>query len=199
MDVTVTLGLLAVLSPLLLLIAALVRVTSRGPILFRQERIGQHGELFTMLKFRSMVVDNADDAHRTMVERELQSDCEADTSDGVFKLENDPRVTLVGRWLRRYSLDELPQLWNVVLGDMALVGPRPSLPWEVELFEPRFRDRELVRPGLTGLWQVSGRNQLSMREMLQLDLEYVHSWTVATDVAILTRTPAAVLRGDGAR
>ena len=152
-----------------------------------------------MLKFRTMAVDNADDAHREMVKNELGANAEPGTSDGLFKLENDPRVTWVGAWLRRSSLDELPQLWNIVRGDMALVGPRPSLPWEVELFEPRFRDRERVRPGLTGLWQVSGRNRLSMRDMLELDLEYVRSWSLVTDLGILIHTPAAVLRGDGAR
>lgn len=198
-DLTIAGGLLAVMSPILLAIAMLVRVTSRGPVLFRQERIGRDGQPFMMLKFRSMVVDNADTDHRAMVEKELTSDDAPDTSDGLYKLENDPRVTRVGAWLRRYSLDELPQLWNVVRGDMAVVGPRPSLRWEVELFEPGFREREQVRPGLTGLWQVSGRNRLSMREMLELDLDYVKSWTITSDLEILSRTPAAVLRGDGAR
>jgi lipopolysaccharide/colanic/teichoic acid biosynthesis glycosyltransferase len=198
-ELTLTIGVLITLGPLFLVIAALVRATSDGPILFRQERVGRDGHRFTMLKFRTMVVDNDDDAHRQMVESEFAADADPGTSDGVFKLENDPRVTWVGAWLRRSSLDELPQLWNVVRGDMALVGPRPSLPWEVDLFEPRFRDRERVRPGLTGLWQVSGRNRLSTLDMLELDLEYVRSWSLATDLSILVQTPAAVLRGDGAR
>jgi lipopolysaccharide/colanic/teichoic acid biosynthesis glycosyltransferase len=192
-------ALLVLLAPLLLLLVVAVRLSSRGPILFRQERIGHFGQPFTMLKFRSMIVDNDDRQHREMVAAELAGDDVPGTTDGIYKLESDPRITWAGQWMRRWSLDELPQLWNVVRGDMSLVGPRPSLAWEVALFEERFRQRELVRPGLTGLWQVSGRSRLSMSEMLELDLDYVYGGTIVDDLRILLGTPSAVVRGDGAR
>ncbi|MEM8922497.1 MAG: sugar transferase [Actinomycetota bacterium] len=198
LDTAVAFGLLLVLSPVLLTTAAAVKLTSRGPILFKQERIGRNGSTFEMLKFRSMIVDNSDAEHRAMNQRELLGEDVAD-EDGVHKLANDPRFTPIGSVIRRYSIDELPQLWNVVRGEMALVGPRPSLDWEVELYDTRHRRRELVRPGLTGLWQVSGRNHLSMLQMLELDVQYVESLSLMGDMRILLRTPAAVLSGGGAR
>jgi len=184
---------------MMLLIAAAVRLTSRGPALFRQERVGLRGEPFTMLKFRSMVVDNDDSAHRELCTRQLLGEEDSSAEDGVYKLEDDPRVTPVGRWLRRLSLDELPQLINVVRGDMSIVGPRPALQWEVDLYRPEHLRRLAVRPGITGLWQVSGRNRLSMLEMLDLDVRYVNEWSFWEDVRILLATPSALLRGDGAR
>lgn len=198
LDTAVASVLLLVLSPLLVVTAVAVKLTSRGPTLFKQERIGLNGNTFHMLKFRSMVVDNSDAEHRAMNRRELMGEDVAD-EDGVHKLANDPRVTPIGTVIRRYSIDELPQLWNVVRGEMSLVGPRPSLDWEVELYDTRHRRRELVRPGLTGLWQVSGRNQLSMLQMLELDVQYVESLSIIGDMRILIRTPAAVLSGGGAR
>jgi lipopolysaccharide/colanic/teichoic acid biosynthesis glycosyltransferase len=147
-----------------------------------------------------MVVDGDDSAIRALNTRELTTpDPGPGTSDGVYKPEEDPRITPLGRTLRRLSLDEIPQLWNVVRGEMSIVGPRPSLQWEVDLFEPRFVRRHDVRPGITGLWQVSGRNELSMREMLSLDLKYVDTWSLAGDIRLLLRTPWVVLHGSGAR
>jgi exopolysaccharide biosynthesis polyprenyl glycosylphosphotransferase len=179
------------LSPILLAIAVAIRVTSRGPVLFRQERIGLSGETFTMLKFRSMV-QNAD----RLVEQ-LQADRERD-NDVLFKMKNDPRVTSVGRFIRRYSLDELPQLFNVLRGDMSLVGPRPPLQREVEKYGFDMRRRFLVKPGLTGLWQVSGRSDLSWDDSVRIDVRYVENWSLAFDLMILAKTVNAVLRGSGA-
>ncbi|MGY1618345.1 sugar transferase [Geodermatophilus sp. SYSU D00691] len=179
------------LSPLLLTIAVAVKTSSRGPVLFRQERIGQCGETFTMLKFRSMV-PNADH----LVER-LTADQDR-KNDVLFKMRNDPRVTRVGRFLRRYSLDELPQLFNVLRGDMSLVGPRPPLAREVAKYGIDMRRRFLVKPGLTGLWQVSGRSDLSWDDSVRVDVRYVENWSLAFDLMILCKTVKAVLRGSGA-
>jgi exopolysaccharide biosynthesis polyprenyl glycosylphosphotransferase len=178
------------LAPALLAIALAIQTTSRGPVLFRQERIGQCGESFTMLKFRSMVQD----ADRMVEQLAARSD-----GNGVlFKMREDPRVTRVGRILRRYSLDELPQLINVLRGDMSLVGPRPPLAKEVESYGEDMRRRLLVKPGLTGLWQVSGRSDLSWDDSVRLDVRYVENWSLALDVMILIRTVRTVLRGSGA-
>jgi exopolysaccharide biosynthesis polyprenyl glycosylphosphotransferase len=184
------LGLL-VLSPVLLGIAVAIRVTSPGPVLFRQERIGRCGETFTMLKFRSMVPN----AHH-MIET-LVTDTDRG-NDVLFKMKCDPRVTWVGRVLRRYSLDELPQLINVLRGDMSLVGPRPPLAKEVERYGTDMHRRFLVKPGLTGLWQVSGRSDLSWDDSVRIDVRYVENWSLAFDVMIICRTVGAVIRGSGA-
>ncbi len=193
---------LIVLAPLMLAIGLAVRLTSPGPALFRQERIGRFGQSFTIFKFRSMTADNDDSAHRALVLAELNAEGPG-TSDGVFKLENDPRVTSFGALLRRTSLDELPQLYNVLLGNMSLVGPRPMIDWEVELIpQTQAATRSRVRPGLTGLWQVSGRNHLSTPEMLELDCQYVErleSEGLGVDTEILVASPNAVLQGGGAR
>jgi lipopolysaccharide/colanic/teichoic acid biosynthesis glycosyltransferase len=187
---------LILVSPVLALLALVVRLTSKGPALFRQERVGRDRVSFTCLKLRTMYADADDGVHREYVHRLLTEERPPDGgAEGVFKLANDPRVTPVGRWLRRTSLDELPQLVNVVRGEMSLVGPRPSLPWEVELFEPRHLKRFEVKPGITGLWQVSGRSRVSVRSALDLDVEYVERRTVGGDLAILARTFGAVVRG----
>lgn len=179
---------LVTLAPLLLGIGVAVRTTSEGPAVFRQTRIGKEGRPFTMLKFRTMT---ADAEHRL---HELSSD-----SVGVlFKMRRDPRITRLGAVLRRYSLDELPQLVNVVRGEMSLVGPRPPLPAEVALYEPDTVRRLLVEPGLTGLWQVSGRSELSWDASVRLDLRYIDNWSLTTDLAILWKTARAVLHGSGA-
>lgn len=199
-DVAFSAILVVVLMPVWLPAAVAILLTDGRPLFFQQERIGRGGSPFTMFKFRSMLVDNDDTAFREMNQLELSGDRDqAQADDGLFKLENDPRITRVGRFMRRYSLDELPQLLNVLRGDMSIVGPRPSLRWEVELFTDEQLRRHAVRPGLTGLWQVSGRNRLSMPEMLQLDVDYAEHWTLLGDLGILARTPLAVLRGDGAR
>lgn len=199
LDVVVAVVVLVVGAPLLALIWLAVRVSSPGPALFRQERVGRHQEPFVMFKFRSMRVDSDDDIHRRYVTSLLtEAQPVAGGADRLFKLSEDPRVTPVGRLLRRSSLDELPQLLNVLLGQMSLVGPRPVLAWEAELFGEHERRRFEVRPGITGLWQVSGRNRLTMREALLLDVEYVRRFSLTLDVVILVRTVPALLRG-GAR
>jgi exopolysaccharide biosynthesis polyprenyl glycosylphosphotransferase len=186
---SLTLGLLA--APVLLAIAVAVRLDSTGPILFRQNRVGAHGELFQMLKFRTMCVD----AESRLAEVRRDTDA---GNEVLFKMKQDPRVTRVGRLLRRYSLDELPQLINVLRGEMSLVGPRPPLPSEVAEYEPDAVRRLRVQPGLTGLWQVSGRSDLPWDESLRLDLWYVDNWSLTLDLQILTRTFRAVLKGQGA-
>jgi exopolysaccharide biosynthesis polyprenyl glycosylphosphotransferase len=183
------LGLLA-LAPVLLAIAIAVRAESAGPVLYRQERVGHNGQPFTMLKFRSMVVD---------ADRQVDQLRDSNISDGLlFKMREDPRVTRVGRWLRRLSLDELPQLLNVLGGSMSLVGPRPPLPVEVARYDSSVSRRLLVKPGLTGLWQVSGRSDLPWEEAVRLDLRYVENWSLATDLLIIGKTARAVLSRSGA-
>jgi lipopolysaccharide/colanic/teichoic acid biosynthesis glycosyltransferase len=178
-------------SPVLAAIALAIIITDGRPVLFRQTRIGQNAEPFVMLKFRTMV-RNADQVKAGLAHLNLNS-------DGVlFKMKSDPRVTRVGGVLRRYSLDELPQLFNVVGGSMSLVGPRPPLPEEVEKYTEQVRRRLLVKPGLTGLWQVSGRSDLPWDEAVRLDLSYVENWSLALDAVILLRTPTATVKGTGA-
>ncbi|GLW62055.1 exopolysaccharide biosynthesis polyprenyl glycosylphosphotransferase [Actinomadura rubrobrunea] len=181
---------LVVLSPLLLVVALLIKFTSEGPVLFRQTRVGRDGREFTVLKFRTMVVDAEARKTELLVHNE---------HDGVlFKIRKDPRITPIGRKLRRYSLDELPQLINVLRGDMSLVGPRPPLPEEVARYGGDVYRRLAVKPGLTGLWQVSGRSDLSWEESVRLDLRYVDNWSLALDLLILWKTWSAVVRGSGA-
>lgn len=190
-DRSVAAAALLLLSPVFLALALSVAVTSPGPALFRQIRVGRAGGTFTMLKFRSMFAD----AEERLATLRGQSD----HGDGVlFKMREDPRVTRVGKFLRKYSLDELPQLINVVRGTMSLVGPRPPLPLEVARYEDHVRRRLLVKPGLTGLWQVSGRSDLSWDESVQLDLRYVENWSLAGDLFILWKTARAVAAGSGA-
>ena len=187
--VTAALGLL-LLAPVLCAIAVAIKVTSPGPVLFRQERVGVNGKAFTMLKFRSMVVD---------ADSQLDALQAQNISDGVlFKMRVDPRVTRIGGVLRRLSLDELPQLFNVLGGSMSLVGPRPPLPAEVARYDASVHRRFLVKPGLTGLWQVSGRSDLPWEEAVRLDLRYVENWSLAMDLLILAKTVRAVLGSSGA-
>lgn len=190
LDRALAASMLLVAAPVLLLVALAVKLTDRGPVLYGQERIGKDGRPFRIWKFRSMYV-GAD----TMVE-DLAAQNEKD--DVLFKIRRDPRITPVGRWLRRFSVDEVPQLWNVLTGDMSLVGPRPPLPREVAKYGYDTRRRLLVKPGLTGLWQVSGRSDLTWEESVRLDLHYVENWSVAMDAMILWKTFGAVLRGRGA-
>ena len=181
---------LLVLSPLLLLLALAIRLDSPGPAFFRQTRVGRDDAPFTMWKLRTMTCDAA------AVAPDLVALNEA--SGPLFKIHRDPRITRVGRWLRRTSLDELPQLINVALGHMSLVGPRPALPSEVAAYLPDVRHRLVVRPGITGLWQVSGRSDLSWDDTVRLDQQYVDNWSLLLDARILLRTAGAVLSGRGA-
>lgn len=178
------------LLPLMLFISLLIRLDSPGPALFRQQRVGKGGKLFTCYKFRTMVRD----AEKRRAELEALNE-----ADGpIFKIRHDPRVTRVGRFLRRSSLDELPQLWNILLGEMSMVGPRPALPSEVECYEPWHQRRLEVLPGLTGMWQVLGRSNTSFDEMVRLDIYYAENWSVGMDLRILLQTIPAVLFGRGA-
>jgi lipopolysaccharide/colanic/teichoic acid biosynthesis glycosyltransferase len=196
LDIALASLLLVVTSPLLLLLWCLVRSTSAGPALFRQERVGRDMRPFTMLKLRSMYEGNDDGTHRAYVTGMLAADEEATAPNGMlFKLVADPRITPLGRWLRKASVDELPQLINVLRGDMSLVGPRPMLPWEAELLAEPYQPRFTVKPGITGLWQVSGRSRLSMGTALELDVEYARHPSVLLDLSILARTVPALFRG----
>lgn len=189
-DRAVAIGALIALLPLLAGIAMMIRLTDPGPALFRQTRVGKHGRLFTVYKFRTMVADAENRKAELMALNE---------SDGLlFKIRQDPRVTRVGSLLRRYSLDELPQFINVLFGDMSLVGPRPALPDETSAYGPRVRRRLAVKPGITGLWQVSGRSDLPWDEAVRLDVRYVENWSFILDLQILWKTWSAVAHGDGA-
>jgi lipopolysaccharide/colanic/teichoic acid biosynthesis glycosyltransferase len=200
LDVVLASACLIVLSPLLAVVAVIVRLTSPGPALFQQTRLGRGQKPFVLYKFRTMYTGSSDDVHRQYVAQLLTLDQPATGGRrGLYKLEDDARITKVGRLLRRTSIDELPQLINVIRGEMSLVGPRPALPWESELIGTAHVRRFLVSPGLTGLWQVSGRNSLTMREGLDLDLEYVNRQSFALDVSILARTIPVVLSTTGAR
>ncbi len=191
------------LSPLFIVIALAVKLSSKGPILFRQQRVGQFGQTFTFLKFRSMHVNNDHSVHKEFVTKLIAQDANigAGSRNGqsVYKLTNDKRVTRIGKFLRRTSLDELPQLINVLRGDMSLVGPRPPIPYELAAYQTWHRRRVLeVKPGITGLWQVTGRSRVKFDEMVRLDLRYATTWTPWLDLKILLRTPLAVIRGSGA-
>lgn len=191
LDLLVATLLLLGTAPILLGAIVLIRATSRGPAIFRQTRVGWRGRPFVMFKLRTMHIDGDDARFREYNARELAGTADPDAA-GLYRLPDDARVTSVGRVLRRLSIDELPQLVNVLRGEMSLVGPRPSLPWEVALLTAEQRRRLDCPPGLTGLWQVSGRNRLSMRQMIELDLQYVTHWSLALDLRILLRTPRAV-------
>ncbi len=204
-DILGSLALLVLLSPVFVLIAAAIKLTSRGPVLFRQKRIGKHGIPFTFLKFRSMYVNNDASEHREYVLQLIAGQAVKHPANGngnhagIFKLTNDPRVTRLGSFLRRSSLDELPQLVNVLRGEMSLVGPRPPLPYEVEAYAIWHRRRVLeAKPGITGLWQVLGRSRTGFDDMVRLDLRYARDCSPWLDMKILLRTPKAVLGGDGA-
>jgi lipopolysaccharide/colanic/teichoic acid biosynthesis glycosyltransferase len=184
------------LSPLFLLIAIAVKLSSEGPILFRQKRVGHFGKQFTFLKFRSMQVSADSDIHEQYVRKLITGKLGV---NAVFKIQNDPRVTLVGRFLRKTSLDELPQFWNVLTGDMSLVGPRPPLLYEVAVYDLWHRRRLLeAKPGITGLWQVTGRSRTCFDGMVRLDLHYTRSSSLWLDLKVLLHTPGAVVAGDGA-
>jgi lipopolysaccharide/colanic/teichoic acid biosynthesis glycosyltransferase len=202
MDIVGSVLLLMVLSPVFFVIAAAIKLTSRGPVLFRQQRIGEHGTAFTFLKFRSMYVNNDASQHKEYVRKLIAGEAAKQTNaegEGIFKLANDPRITPVGNFLRRTSLDELPQFLNVLRGDMSLVGPRPPVPYEVEAYATWHRRRLLeAKPGITGLWQVQGRSRVGFDEMVRLDLRYARNCSPWLDLKILVQTPKAVIAGNGA-
>jgi exopolysaccharide biosynthesis polyprenyl glycosylphosphotransferase len=191
LDLVTVVGLGALTAPVWLLAAVLVRIDSPGPALFRQERVGRDGRRFQMLKFRTMV----EDAEDRLAEVAHLNEAEGN----FFKIADDPRITRLGAHLRRWSIDELPQLWNVLRGDMSMVGPRPPLPSEVENYEPWHLRRLRVRPGVTGIWQTSGRSDVPFDEAVRLDLFYIENWSLGTDLYLLGRTVSAVLGRRGAR
>lgn len=191
MDVVFSAVLLCLFSPLMLLVALAIRAEDAGPVIFRQERVGHFGRRFTMLKFRSMYAN---------AESHLETLAEQNEVDGpVFKIASDPRVTRIGWWIRRSSIDELPQLINVLRGEMSMVGPRPPLPKEVHSYAAWQRRRLSMKPGLTCIWQVSGRSRIDFETWMRLDLEYIDNWSLMLDLILLLRTVPAVLSGDGAR
>jgi lipopolysaccharide/colanic/teichoic acid biosynthesis glycosyltransferase len=194
LDLAISVPALVLSAPILLLAAILMQLAEPGSVLFRQTRIGRGERPFTMLKLRTMREGTDDSAFREFNIRELRGEPNP-TPDGIFKLEHDSRLLPMAGFLRRFSIDELPQLWNVIVGDMSIVGPRPSLPWEVELFTAKQRGRHQVLPGITGLWQVGGRNRLTMQQMLAFDLVYVEQQSFLLDLKILWRTLPAVLSG----
>lgn len=201
MDIVGSAGALLLLSPLCAAIAVAIKLTSKGPVLFRQERLGQYGKPFTFLKFRSMRTDCDSQVHQEYMSQFIAGRIErsADEDAPVFKIQKDARVTAVGRFLRKTSLDELPQFWNVLRGEMSLVGPRPPIAYEYRAYDVWHRRRVLeIRPGITGLWQVEGRSRTRFDDMVRLDLRYGRKWSIWLDLKILLQTPAAVLSGDGA-
>lgn len=202
-DVAGSLSGLILLSPLFAVIAALIKLTSKGPVFFRQTRVGQYGEKFTFYKFRTMCVSSDPSIHKDYMKRFISGKAPAKGDGGrpsaVYKIVADPRITRIGRYLRRGSLDELPQLFNVLKGDMSLVGPRPPLSYECDLYDLWHRRRVLeAKPGITGLWQVMGRSRTKFDDMVRLDLRYARSWSLWLDVKILMKTPRAVFSGEGA-
>jgi lipopolysaccharide/colanic/teichoic acid biosynthesis glycosyltransferase len=193
-------------APIFLVIAALIKLTSEGPVFFRQQRIGQHGTPFTFLKFRTMFTNNDPSVHKEFVQQLIAGKVKPNSNGngngnghGVYKIKSDPRVTRIGSFLRRSSLDELPQLINVLTGEMSLVGPRPPVKYEVDAYEIWHRGRLMeAKPGITGLWQVNGRSRVKFDEMVRLDIRYARTWSLWLDIKILLRTPHAVLLGEGA-
>ena len=194
---------LVLLAPVFAMIAVAVKLSSKGPVFFRQQRLGHNGKPFVFLKFRSMFINNDASEHKEYIKKLISGTAERNHSngnaEGVFKLTNDPRITRVGAFLRKTSLDELPQFLNVLKGEMSLVGPRPPIAYEVENYDVWHRRRLLAaKPGITGLWQVSGRSRVTFDEMVRLDLRYARTWSPWMDIKILLRTPVAVVFGEGA-
>jgi len=202
-DLAISIPSIIVLSPLLLVISLLIKNGSRGPILFRQERVGMDGRIFLCYKFRTMVADADENLHKESYRKNIEGGEAANSGDKntpVFgKVKDDPRITATGKWLRRTSLDELPQLFNVIRGEMSVVGPRPPITYEVEEYDLHHRKRLEMRPGITGLWQVSGRNSLNFEEMVKIDQFYIENWTLWLDLKIVLMTLPAMFNGDGTR
>ena len=201
-DIVGSAALLVLASPLLIVVAVAIKLTSKGPVIFQQDRLGQFGARFKCLKFRTMYTDNDPKIHEEYCQRFIAGRADGESASGkppVYKITNDPRVTSIGKFLRKTSLDEVPQFWNVLSGKMSLVGPRPPVPYEYAVYDVWHRRRVLeVKPGVTGLWQVSGRSRMSFNDMVRLDLRYSQSWSLWLDLKILVATPRAVLGGEGA-
>jgi lipopolysaccharide/colanic/teichoic acid biosynthesis glycosyltransferase len=198
LDVAVSAVLLLVLLPVFLALAAAIRLDSPGRVLYRQRRVGRDLDPFMVNKFRTMHSGAGHETHRQFVIGLIAGQQTDDAEPNFFKMAKDDRVTRIGRFLRKSSLDELPQLWNVLRGDMSLVGPRPPIPYEVEHYPPHWFDRFAVKPGMTGLWQVSGRSELTLEEMIALDVEYARSRSLWLNLKILARTVPVVFVGRGA-
>jgi exopolysaccharide biosynthesis polyprenyl glycosylphosphotransferase len=200
-DFLISLIALIVVSPLMLVIALVIKRTDKGPVFFVQERLGKDGRPFKFYKFRSMKHNSDDAIHRQFAAMFINGDedgCSA-TNDGekLFKMKTDPRITPIGGWLRKTSLDELPQLFNILRGEMSLVGPRPPIAYEIENYQPWHMERLKAVPGLTGLWQVSGRSNVSFDDMVRMDVNYINQWSLWKDVGIILKTVPVVLRGTG--
>jgi lipopolysaccharide/colanic/teichoic acid biosynthesis glycosyltransferase len=203
MDVFGAASALVLLSPVFLVLAAFIKLTSKGPVFYRQQRVGQYGRPFEFLKFRSMYESTDEAIHKEYVKKFIAGKAEQDSSGrgkmAPYKITNDPRVTSIGKFMRRSSLDEIPQFWHVLEGSMSLVGPRPPIPYEIEGYDVWHRRRLLEsRPGITGLWQVHGRSKTTFDEMVRLDLQYSRMWSLLLDLKILLQTPRAVVSGEGA-
>jgi exopolysaccharide biosynthesis polyprenyl glycosylphosphotransferase len=203
MDIVGSVLAMLLFAPILLLIAIAIKLTSEGPVFFRQKRVGQYGEQFVFLKFRSMMVNNDASVHKAFVKQLIAGNAQSQpgngNGNGVYKMTRDSRITRIGGFLRRTSLDELPQFINVLKGEMSLVGPRPPIAYEVEAYDIWHRRRVLeAKPGITGLWQVNGRSRIKFDDMVRLDLRYAKTWSPWMDLKILLRTPVAVMFGDGA-
>jgi lipopolysaccharide/colanic/teichoic acid biosynthesis glycosyltransferase len=203
MDIVGSASALILLAPVFLILAIIIKRTSKGPVFFRQQRVGRFGAPFMFVKFRSMCVSNDAGIHKEYVRKFIAGKAEPASNGGnqqvVYKITNDPRVTWIGKFMRRTSLDELPQFWNVLKGEMSLVGPRPPIPYEIEAYDIWHRRRLLeAKPGITGLWQVYGRSKTTFDEMVRLDLQYSRTWSFLLDVKILFLTPRAVFSGNGA-
>jgi lipopolysaccharide/colanic/teichoic acid biosynthesis glycosyltransferase len=197
LDVSVAGTVLLVLVPVIVLAALAVRLNSPGPVLFRQRRLGRNMRPFTVLKFRTMKADADSAVHREYVRQLIGTQPEEPAREGLYKLAVDDRITRVGRFLRSWSVDEVPQLWNVLRGEMSLVGPRPVIEYEVEQYPEWYLRRFAVKPGLTGLWQVSGRNELTYEDMVRFDIEYAERRSLWLDLRILARTALVVMRRQG--
>jgi lipopolysaccharide/colanic/teichoic acid biosynthesis glycosyltransferase len=200
-DIVGSLSGLVLLSPLFIVVSALIKLTSKGPVFYKQTRVGQFGREFLFLKFRSMVADNDPTIHKQYIKNliSLGNDDAEKGNNGVYKIKDDPRVTSIGKFIRKTSIDELPQLLNVLKGEMSLVGPRPPIPYELEYYQLWHKRRILeMKPGITGLWQVFGRSQTTFDEMVRLDLRYTKEWSLWLDINLLLRTPWVVLSGKGA-
>lgn len=193
-DIIISLIAIVILSPLMLLITYLIKLESKGPVIFRQERIGEDGKPFIMYKFRSMYYNSGSNVHKQYVEKFILEQ----NNDSIYKLKNDNRITRIGKFLRETSLDELPQLFNVLKGDMSIIGPRPAIDYEVDIYKDWHKKRFRVKPGITGLWQVNGRSKVKFNEMVILDIYYIENWSLLLDLKILLKTIPVVLKREGA-